>query len=148
LVIEIVAVIVAVAVVYFAVAAIRSKKKQQPIETVAEPEGPSIVSQCKEEVQALVDRFRRQIETSGESKDCKSLGLCAIKKVEEVTSNMEHQEADKYWRSMTIRLEGFRATYRGEPSYEYNCKVSKGVDLSHTLIDEILTHLQGRIADA
>lgn len=148
MIIETVAVIVIAAIVYFVVAAIRSKKKQQPVETVAEPETPSVVSQYKQEVQAIVDRFRREIETGAESKGCKSLGLCVIGKVEEVTSNMEHQEVDKYWRSMMIRLEGFRGTYRGEPSYEYNCKVSKGVEFSNTLIDAILNHLQGRIADA
>jgi len=48
---------------------------------------------------------------------------------------------------MMIRLEGFRATYRGEPSYQYNCKVSRGVEFSNTLIDAILKHLQGRIGN-
>jgi hypothetical protein len=141
-------VIVVAAIVYFVVAAIRSKRKQQPEETVVEDESPSVVLQYKEEVQSLIDRFRRELESSEESKGCKSLGLRVIGKVEDVTSKMEHQEVDQYWRSMMIRLEGFRGTYRGEPSYEYNCKVSKGVELSNTLIDAILNHLQGRIGDA
>lgn len=138
MIIEIIGLIVIAAVIYFAVAAIRSKKKPQPVETVIEPETPPPVPQHKEEVQALVDRYRREIETNEKSESCKALGLCVIEKIEEVTSKLDHQDVNRYWQSMMIRLEAFRAAYRGEPSYLYSCNVSRGIEFSNTLIDEIL----------
>ncbi len=132
-------IIVIAALVYFIVAAIRSKKKPQPVETVVEPETPPPAEpQHMKEVQAIVDRYRREIETNEKSEGCKALGLCVVGKVEEVTSKVEHQDVNRYWQSMMIRLEAFRAAYRGEPSYQFNCNVSRGVEFSNTLIDAIL----------
>ena len=131
--------IVIAAVVYFIIAAIRSKKKTQPVETVVEPETPPPAEpQHKKDVQALVDRYRHEVETNEKSEGCKALGLCVIGKVEEVTSKIEHQDVNKYWQSMMIRLEAFRAAYRGEPSYQFNCNVSRGVEFSNSLINAIL----------
>ncbi len=137
--IKIIILIIIAAVAYFIVAAIRSKKKKQPVETVVEPETPPpAVPQHKKDVQALVDRYRKEIETNEKSEGCKALGLCVIEKVEEVTSKIEHQEVSRYWQSMMIRLEAFRAAYRGEPSYQYNCNVAQGVEFSNALINAIL----------
>lgn len=134
---KIIGLIVIAAVIYFVVAAIRSKKPQ-PLETVAEPELPPSEPEHKKEVQALVDRYRKDIETNEKSEGCRDLGLSVIGKIEQVTSKLEHQDVNQYWQSMMIRLEAFRAAYRGEPSYQYSCNVSRGVELSNTLIDAIL----------
>lgn len=146
---EIVALIAVAAVLYFVIAAVRSKKSRQPAETVEEPRAPApTVSDYKREVQSIIDKYRIEMESKELSNGCRKLGLCAIGKVEEVASKPNHKDVKQYWQSMKIRLEAFRAAYQGEPSYEYSCSVSNGVDTSHALVDAILRHLQRRIANA
>lgn len=146
--IEIVVLIAIAAVIVFIVVAIRSKKKRQSAETVVEPDPPtSIVADYKEEVQKLVDAHRRKIETAEMSDACKELGLVVIGKVEEVTRKPTQKDVKQYCQSMQIRLEAFRAAYRGESSTEYLCTTLKCVDLSNALIDDILKHLQTRMAE-
>jgi hypothetical protein len=105
------------------------------------------VSQFRKEVQELVDAHRREIETSEMSEACKELGLVVIGKVEEVTRKPAHNDAKQYCQSMKIRLETFRAAYRGELSTEHHCSAPRSVDFSNALIDAILELLQKRITE-
>ena len=136
------------AVIFFVVVAVLSRKKRRPAETVATPESPSpVVLQFQKEVQELVDSHRREIETSEMSEACRELGLAVIGKVEEVTRNPNQNDVKQYCQSMKIRLEAFRAAYRGELSTEYFCNAPRSVDFSNALIDAILEHLQKRLAE-
>ena len=140
--------IVIAAVIFFIVVAVRSKKKPTPVEPVVKSESPlPAVSECKKEIQDLVDSHRREIETGEMSEACKELGLVVIEKVEEVTRKPAQEDTKQYCQSMKIRLEAFRAAYRGEAATEYLCTTLNSVDLSNALIDAILKHLQRRLAD-
>lgn len=148
MIIKTVVLFVIAAVIFVIVAAFRANKKRQPAETDVDPESPPpVVAECKKEVQELVDSHRREIETSEMSEACRELGLVVIGKVEDVTRKPTQEDVKQYCQSMKIRLEAFRAAYRGEPSTEYLCNTLKCVDLSNALIDAILKHLQKRMAE-
>jgi hypothetical protein len=141
------ALIVVGAVLYFIL--VRSQKSPRPVETAVEAKAPApTVSDYKKEVQSLIDQYRSDIASKEMSKGCRELSLCVIGKVEDVARKPNQKDVKQYGQSMKIRLEAFRASYRGEPSYEYNCSVSNGVDTSNALVDIILQHLQKRIANA
>jgi len=141
--------LIAAGAILFLVIRARSGKKSQPVETAAEHEKPSpTVSEYKREVKSVIDEYRKDVEAREMAKGCKDLALCAIAKVEDVADKPNHKDVKQYWQSMKIRLEAFRASYQGEPSYEYNCGGSRGVDTADALVEAILKHLHRRIAQA
>ena len=143
------AVLIAIAAVIFFVLAIRSKKKRRPVETVVASQAAPLpaTSQLQEEIQELVDSYRREIEGDAMSKACKELGLLVVGKVEEVTRKPAQNDAKRYCQSMKIRLEAFRASYRGELATEHHCTSPQSVDFSNALIDKIMEYLQKRLAE-
>ncbi|MEN8147601.1 MAG: hypothetical protein ABFR02_08275 [Campylobacterota bacterium] len=146
--IEIIVLIAVIVLVFFAVAILKFKNKPSKVETVVKPQVPALeVLEYKKGVQAIIDHYRKMIETKESSSDCKALAAHVIGKVEDVTIGLDQQDVKQYANSLMIRLEAFRAAYGGEPSYAYNCDVSRSTDFSNTLINAILKYIQKRILD-
>ena len=146
--IEIIVLSVIIVLVFFVVAILKFKNKPSKVEIIAEAQRPSLeVLEYKKGVQAIINHYRKMIETKESNSNCKALAMHVIGKVEDVTLGLDQQDVKQYTNSLMIRLEAFRAAYGGEPSYAYNCDVSRSTNFSNTLINAILKYIQKRIID-
>jgi len=127
---------------YVTVYTLKRKKKLREAEKKAEAQIPALeVLKYKKEVQAIINHYRKMIKNKNLNSGCTALAMHVIGKIEDVTLDLDQQDAKQYLNSLTIRLEAFRAAYQGEPTYKFNCDGSKSTEFSNTLINAIFKYL-------
>ncbi len=135
--------VVFIAVGFGVMYAVKLKKRLRRARDKANSPIPALeVLKYKKDVQAIINHYRKVIEKKQLNSGCTALAMHVIGKVEDVTLDLEQQDAKQYLNSLKIRLESFRAAYQGEPSYKFNCDGSTSTRFSNTLIDAIFKYLQ------
>jgi hypothetical protein len=92
----------------------------------------------QKEIAVIVDRHRKRVLEKEVSEERRKLRNDVVDKVADVVAKAEGPDRAGYLQSLRIRLEAFRAAYRGEPEFEYTCDVSHCKAYAGELIDEIL----------